>query len=256
MPSMLMTENFGDILDPRFSKIFDKAYKERISASMIPMIFGMKSSTRNYEMMSGIGGLGDVQDFDGTISYDAFSQLYDSTVTFPEKALGIKAERKLVDDELFGILDARPWQLAEVRCQKPGETGRSGVCQCVHRCFRWRRCGPLLKLMAYMESQAEHLPVSHKAWAWFEANKKPTLYGVGAVLVVGVIVAFVLYRQNAEEVAASEALSKASLSADERSGQRRRGRGVSEGGGGASELERRGAGAAAGGGQPLHRRQI
>lgn len=113
MANLLLTENFGDILDPRFSKIYDKAYKERISASMVPMIFGMKTSTRNYEMMSGIGGLGDVQDFDGSISYDSFSQLYDSTVTFPEKALGIKAERKLVDDELFGILDARPWQLAE-----------------------------------------------------------------------------------------------------------------------------------------------
>jgi predicted negative regulator of RcsB-dependent stress response len=63
-----------------------------------------------------------------------------------------------------------------------------------------------------MESKVEHLPVSHKAWAWFEANKKPTLYGAGAVLVVGVIVAFFLYRQSAEEMAASEALSKVSVS--------------------------------------------
>ena len=112
MPSIMLSENFGDILDPRFSKIFDKEYSERISESMIPMLFGMKTSTRAYEMMSGVGGLGDVQDFDGTIAYDAFNQLYDSTVTFPEKALGIKAERKLVDDEMFGILDGRPWQLA------------------------------------------------------------------------------------------------------------------------------------------------
>ena len=63
-----------------------------------------------------------------------------------------------------------------------------------------------------MESQVEQLPVSHKTWAWFEANKKPTLYGVGAVLVVGVIVAFFVYRQNAREVAASEALSAVTVS--------------------------------------------
>jgi len=112
MPSIHLSENFGDLLDARFSKIYDKEYAERINESMIPMLFGMKTSTRAYEMMSGVGGLGDMQDFDGTIAYDAFSQLYDSTVSFPEKALGIKAERKLVDDEMFGILDGRPWQLA------------------------------------------------------------------------------------------------------------------------------------------------
>jgi hypothetical protein len=112
MPSIHLSENFGDLLDARFSKIYDKEYAERINESMIPMLFGMKTSTRAYELMSGVGGLGDMQDFDGTIAYDGFSQLYDSTVTFPEKALGIKAERKLVDDELFGILDGRPWQLA------------------------------------------------------------------------------------------------------------------------------------------------
>lgn len=112
MSSIHLSENFGDLLDPRFSRIYDKEYAERISESMIPSLFGMKTSTRSTEMMSGVGGLGDMQDFDGTIAYDAFNQLYDSAVAFPEKALGIKAERKLVDDELFGILDGRPWQMA------------------------------------------------------------------------------------------------------------------------------------------------
>ena len=63
-----------------------------------------------------------------------------------------------------------------------------------------------------MESKVEQLPVWHKAWAWFEANKKPALYGGVALLVVGVIVAFFLYRQSVEETAASEALSKVSVS--------------------------------------------
>jgi tetratricopeptide (TPR) repeat protein len=63
-----------------------------------------------------------------------------------------------------------------------------------------------------MESNVEQLPVSHKAWAWFEANKRPALWGGGVLLVVGVIVAFVLYRQSEQEVAASEALSSVSAS--------------------------------------------
>lgn len=58
-----------------------------------------------------------------------------------------------------------------------------------------------------MESDAGQLPLSHKAWAWFEMNKKPAIGGATLLLVVGVIVAFFFYRQNEEELAASEALS-------------------------------------------------
>ena len=47
--------------------------------------------------------------------------------------------------------------------------------------------------------------------AWFEANRKQTLWGAGGVLVLGVIVAFFLYRQDEAEVAASEALSNVAL---------------------------------------------
>jgi tetratricopeptide (TPR) repeat protein len=62
-----------------------------------------------------------------------------------------------------------------------------------------------------MESTVEQLPVSHKAWAWFEANKKWALWAPGILLVVGVLVAYFLYQQNEAEVAASEALSKVSM---------------------------------------------
>jgi TolA-binding protein len=62
-----------------------------------------------------------------------------------------------------------------------------------------------------MESDTGQLPLSHKAWAWFEANKKQVLWGAGGVLVLGVIVAFYLYRQNEADVAASEALSNVSV---------------------------------------------
>jgi len=62
-----------------------------------------------------------------------------------------------------------------------------------------------------MEFDAAQLPLSHKAWAWFEANKKQTVWSAGALLVLGVIVAFFLYRQDEAEIAASEALSNVSM---------------------------------------------
>jgi len=120
MSSIAVNENFGDLLDARVRKIYDKEYEENVNESMIPMLFGMESSTRNYEIVSGIGGMQDLQDFDGQIAYDAPVQLYDKTFYFPEKALGMKVERKLYDDDLFGIMDRRPWQLA-VSCARSRE---------------------------------------------------------------------------------------------------------------------------------------
>ena len=62
-----------------------------------------------------------------------------------------------------------------------------------------------------MESDAAPLPLWQKVWAWFESNKKQALWGAGIVVVIGVIVSFVLYRQNETQVAASEALSNVSV---------------------------------------------
>jgi len=112
MPDVALTENFGDLLDSRVRKIYDTEYKENVNESMIPMIFGMETSTKNYEIVSGIGGMQDLQPFDGQISYDAVAQLYDKTFSFPERALGMKVERKLYDDDLFGIMDRKPRQMA------------------------------------------------------------------------------------------------------------------------------------------------
>jgi tetratricopeptide (TPR) repeat protein len=62
-----------------------------------------------------------------------------------------------------------------------------------------------------MESEAAQIPLWQQAWAWFEANKKPAFWGAGAVVLVGLVVALVLYRRSEAEVAASEALSNVAL---------------------------------------------
>lgn len=63
----------------------------------------------------------------------------------------------------------------------------------------------------YMESEAVQIPLWQRAWAWFDANKKQALWGAVALVVVGVIVAFVLYHRNEADIAASEALSNVAL---------------------------------------------
>ena len=106
--SMMISENFGDLLDVRLSKIYYEKIKERINKGMAPMLFRNQpvGAVPDYRV-SGLGGFSDLQDFDGSISYDAPSQLYDTICTFPEKALGFKIQRKLYDDNQFGKIDPK-----------------------------------------------------------------------------------------------------------------------------------------------------
>jgi len=120
-----ISENFGDLLDSRFKKIYLDEYKEAIDGSMVPMLYGMETSTKAYEMYSGVGAMGDVGLFDGSIDYDSVSQLYDVTVDFPERATGFKVERKLADDDQFGIMDSRPRQMAIAVARTREKSGAS-----------------------------------------------------------------------------------------------------------------------------------
>ena len=51
------------------------------------------------------------------------------------------------------------------------------------------------------------MPLWQKAWAWIEANKKPTIWGAASLAAIALIVSFFLYHQKEAEIAASEALS-------------------------------------------------
>jgi len=108
-----ISENFGDLLDPRFTKIYEKEFAENLKRDLQPLFNVVSVSKGADYRVSGIGGLSDVDTFDGSITYDSPSQLYDKTIDFPEKAKGIKVERKLYDDDLFGIMDQRPRGLAD-----------------------------------------------------------------------------------------------------------------------------------------------
>jgi hypothetical protein len=121
----LLAENFGDLLDPRFRKIFTTEINEAQDQKYIDALFNQMTSTRNSERTSGIGAMGDIPSFNGTLEYGDISQLYDKTVTFPERAYGIKIQRQLSDDDLFGIMDQRPRQMAVSVDRTRGKMGAS-----------------------------------------------------------------------------------------------------------------------------------
>ncbi len=58
-----------------------------------------------------------------------------------------------------------------------------------------------------MESNVAQLPITDRIWAWFETNKKPAALVAGALVVVGLVIWFVVWRQEQKQIDAGNALS-------------------------------------------------
>lgn len=58
-----------------------------------------------------------------------------------------------------------------------------------------------------MQANVAPLPVSHRLWAWFEANRKPALGGVAIVILVGLIIGFFAWKHGDTDQRAGEELS-------------------------------------------------
>jgi hypothetical protein len=101
----------GDLLDRRFSKIFSDTFKRL--PEMRSLLFNVQTARKGAdEKFSQLGELGDLQVFDGNITYDSTFQGYDVTATHKEYALGMQIQRTLMDDDLFSQMDRQPAKLA------------------------------------------------------------------------------------------------------------------------------------------------
>lgn len=106
------SENFAYLLDPGLRKIFMDEYM--LPGALREQLYGMEKSTKATEYDYAIGGMGDLQEFDGTIPYGSFEGQYRVSYTHKEWVKGIKVERKLVDDDLYSVINKRPQTLALV----------------------------------------------------------------------------------------------------------------------------------------------
>ena len=79
---------------------------------MIGDFYNVITGKLNTERFSTVGTTGDMPLFGGTITYDDVSAGYDTLITALEFGQGIQIERKLFDDEQFGIIDQKPKALA------------------------------------------------------------------------------------------------------------------------------------------------
>lgn len=99
--------NFGDLLRPDFEQIFDDEYKQL--ASKREDLYGIVPSNGMDTMKwSGVGTLGDFEQFTGSIQYQEQSQGYDTTMTPLEFANAIQVERRLFDTQQYNTFNQRP----------------------------------------------------------------------------------------------------------------------------------------------------
>ncbi len=111
MPAPHVSESFADLLDPRFREIAHEQYAQL--PDMLSELFTMPSDNgRADERWSSVGALDNFGQFTGTVNYDSFNQGFDTIATHIEFASGIQVERKLFDDDQYGIIEQRPRALA------------------------------------------------------------------------------------------------------------------------------------------------
>lgn len=111
MPAPMTSGAFGDLLDPRFQRIFFERYDQL--PDMIPTLFNMiPHNNRDIMTWSEIGSFANWQAFTGSVAYDSLAQGYDTTCIYLEFTSGFQVERKLYDDDQYHIMDRRPSALA------------------------------------------------------------------------------------------------------------------------------------------------
>lgn len=124
------SSNFGDLLDPRFQRIFDEEYAQ-IPSRREMLYTDVPSNGRNNMQWSGVGTLGDFTEFTGTVGYQSQSQGYDTTATYLEFSNGVQVERKLFDDDQYNVMDQRPRALAA----SAGRTRERHAAQLLNKAF-------------------------------------------------------------------------------------------------------------------------
>ena len=111
MPSPLDSMSFVRLLDKRLREVSEGKYSDL--PSMIDKLFRMESSDSAWEDFYNVGSLQDVPEFVGSLDFLGRNPGYHTRIEHKEYALGMKIERKLIDDKKYAVLDSFAGNLGE-----------------------------------------------------------------------------------------------------------------------------------------------
>lgn len=109
---MAIQEQWAELLEPGLRTIFNLQREALAAQSRIPLMYSVQTSAKAQEYALGVGGFSDWTTYKGAIEYDDNEQGYKTTYTHQEYIKGFKVERRLVDDDLYNIINERPQGLA------------------------------------------------------------------------------------------------------------------------------------------------
>jgi len=102
--------NWKNILEPILKEVFFDTYLE--IPSLVPSVYNVTGSKKAKETYLTIANGGEVPEFNGNIVYDEMNEGYKTEIDNLEFAKGFQIQRKLYDDDQFGIMKQTSSNLA------------------------------------------------------------------------------------------------------------------------------------------------
>lgn len=107
MASPLDSAQFVRLLDKRLRDVSESAKLYAETKDMIPTLFNMISSDSAWEEFYSIGSVPDIPEFNGRLTSLGIAPGYHTKIEHKEYGAYIAAERKLIDDKQYNVLDDR-----------------------------------------------------------------------------------------------------------------------------------------------------
>jgi len=112
MGNPLTSQQFVRLLDKRLTKVFDGTIAKELPP-MIDTLYTRTGSSTAWQEYWGIGALGDIPEYNGSITYLDLNPGYYTKIEPKEYAGGIQFERKFLADKQYGVLDNRAEMLTK-----------------------------------------------------------------------------------------------------------------------------------------------
>ena len=109
--ALISSATWPSIVQKDLSLIFLRKFRD--IPSMLPLMYRFKKAEQGIEYDLETGDIGNVPAFDGQISYDSVGEGYKKAVQETEYALGLKVTRRLLRNDLYGVVQDRVQLLAQ-----------------------------------------------------------------------------------------------------------------------------------------------
>jgi len=97
---IMTRERFASLLEPYMFEVYENVMEQ--GDDIIPQLFDVNNSTLSKETVTGIGAMGLMQPWTGTVNYDSPDALWDKTYTHLKYSTGIRIDRDMWDDAQYG----------------------------------------------------------------------------------------------------------------------------------------------------------